>query len=253
MAGTLPTVRGGVQCLTPLVRSVTFATDVSISLNSTEQRAKRHPALTTFKLNYTRLPATDMAALRTFWEAQRGQFDSGWSFTLGATTYSHLTFTDSEFTFREEAATPTFYGVQLNARQTQNPGMASGAAGAAFPTLASGKRAMLPYQQMRKFSVLLNDNPACGLRYSWVWQGLAGFPSRSLRGWEVQYPILTDADLATVETHYRNQFGQFGLFSYTDDDDATVYPKCRYASDSLDITTAGPNQHSLTLRIMETN
>ena len=251
MAGTLPTVRGGVQALCPVTRRVEFLTDVAINLNGTEQRAKRRPALTRFVLPYTRISAAETAAMRTFFEAQKGTWDSTWSFTLGATAYAHLTFEDDTFTMREDPSWPGCYAFTLRARQTMNPGMAAGAAGAAFPTLSRGNTAMLPYQQMRRFAVTVNDNPM-GPRYACAWVGLTGFPAGALHAWELAYSVLTDADAATLEAHFRNQWGRWARFSLTDPDDAAVYPKCRYDSDSLEIVNNGPNQNSLTLKILET-
>jgi len=252
MPGTLPTVRGGVQALTPVTRRVEFLTDVAIALNATEQRFKRRPPLTRFILPYTKVNATETAAFKTFFESRLGSFATTWSFTLGATTYDALTFEDDTFTAREDAATPTLYSFTLKARQTANPGQTAGAAGAAFPALACGARAMLPYVQTRRFATLLNDNPI-GPRYTWAWFIGGSFPSQALRGWELSYPVLSDADLATRETHFRDNWGRWGGFSFTDDDDTTVYPNCRYDADSLEIIHTAPNQSSLTLRIMETH
>lgn len=254
MAGTLPTVRGSAQALYPVQRSVSFLTDIAIGLNATEQRAKKRPPLTTFTLSYSRISAADTAAMKAFFESQKGSFDSTWSFTLGSTTYAHLALEDDVFLCREESANRLTYSFTLKARQTQNPGQTAGSAGAAFPTLGNGAKSQLPYSQMRRFAVLRNDNPI-GPRYSWTWfaASLTGFPTRSLRGWELQYPALSDADLSTLETHFRNQWGRWSSFALTDPDDGTVYPKCRYDSDSLDITYLGPNQNAVTLRILETN
>lgn len=255
MAGTLPTVRGGVQALCPVTRRVEFLTDIAIALNATEQRFKKRPPLTRFVLPYTRVNATETAAFKAFVESQKGTFDSTWSFTLGAINYTHLTLEDDTFTAREEAAWPNLYSFTLRARQTQNAGQTAGAAGAAFPALANGAKCLLPYSQMRRFAVLLNDNAAGGTRYAYTWYagGLSGFPTRSLRGWQLEYPIVSDADLATIETHFRNNWGRFGLWQFTDPDDSVVYTKCRYDDDALSIVNNGPNQNALTLRIMETN
>src|ERR1043165_26952 len=109
MSGTLPTVRGGVQALCPVTRRVEFLTDVAMAVNSTEQRAKRRPPLTRFVLPYTRINSTETAAMKAFFESQKGTFDTTWSFTLGATTYSHLTSEDPVFTCREDMDTPGLY------------------------------------------------------------------------------------------------------------------------------------------------
>src|SRR4051794_35409119 len=119
MAGSLPTVRGGVQALCPVTRRVEFLTDIAIAVDATEQRFKRRPPLTRFSLPYSRMNATDTAAMKAFFESQQGSFDSTWSFTLGAVTYSNLTFEDDTFTSREEDATRTTYSFALQARQTQ--------------------------------------------------------------------------------------------------------------------------------------
>ena len=124
MSGTLPTVRGGAQALYPVTRTVQFATDVAIALNATEQRFKRRPPLTTFSLPYARMNSTDTAAMKAFFESQKGEFDSTWSFTLGATTYSALTFLDEAFTVREEAGAPKCYSftLQSNSKSTLKSG-----------------------------------------------------------------------------------------------------------------------------------
>lgn len=255
MSGTLPTIRGGVQCLYPVTRTVQFLTDVATALNASEARFKRRPPLTLLNLQYSGMDATDTAAMKAFFESQKGQFDSTWSVTIGATTYSAMTFLDDAFTVRETAGSPMRYSFTLRARQTKNPGQTAGSPGGAFPTLSSGLRAQLPYVQSRVFAVLVNDNPI-GPRYTYTWYagGLSGFPTRSLRGWELSYPVLTDADLSTIETHFRNQWGMWGgPWSFTDPDDGTAYANCRYADDALVITHQQKNISSLTLRIMETN
>ncbi|MEO8372378.1 MAG: hypothetical protein ABI806_24545 [Candidatus Solibacter sp.] len=255
MAGSLPTVRGSVQCLVPVTRRVEFLTDVAIAMDATEQRVKKRPPLTRFVLPYTRVSKTETAAFRAFHASQKGSYDSTWTFTLGAITYAGLVFEDDTFSAREEPDTPTLYSFTLRARQTKNPGQTAGALGAAFPALASGARAMLPYVQTRRFDVMINTNPT-GMQYAWTWfSGSMGatFPSRALLGWELTYPNLTDADLATRETHFRNNWGRYGLWTFTDPDDGTDYPKCRYDMDVLEIVHNGPNQSSMTLRILETN
>ncbi len=211
-------MRGGGQALCPVTRSVEFLTDIAIALDSTEQRFKKRPPLTRFTLPYTRVSFTETAAFQAFFESQKGAYDSTWSFTLGATTYTHLAFEDDTFTVTEDAATPKLYGFTLRARQTQN-------------------------------------TSPIGPQYVYNWQdGSGSRPSGSLAGWELQYPILTDADLAIREGHFRNNWGKWGgPWSFTDDDNASVHPKCRYDSDSIAIVNNGPNQNSLTLRILETN
>jgi hypothetical protein len=255
MAGTLPTVRGTAQALYPVTRRIEFLTDVAIALNYTEQRSKLRPPLTRFVFPYSRMTATDMASVRSFLESQKGQFDTSWSVTLGATTYNHLTLEDSVFEVLEQAETKTTYGFTLRCRQTQNPGQTAGSPGGTFPTLSAGVTCQLPYTQIRRYSVLLNDNPTSGNRYTWTWfgGGLSGFPTGSLHGWTLAYQVLSDADLATLETFYRNQWGRWSSFTFVDPETNISYSKCRFDDDALEISHQQPNVSSLTLKILETN
>ncbi len=254
MAGSLPTVRGGAQALYPITRRVEFMTDIAIAMNATEQRAKKRPPLTRFILPYARINATDMQAMRAFHASQKGTFDSTWTFTLGSTTYGGLTFEDDIFQALEEDATRTSYSFTLRARQTRNPGVTTGSPGGTFPALANGAHCEFPYTQIRRFAVLLNDNPI-GPRYSWTWYAgsLSGFPTGALWGWTLGFPLVTDADLATLETFFRAQWGSWGTFTFTDPDDTSSHPKCRFASDVMEITHRDINQNSVTLAIQETN
>jgi hypothetical protein len=256
MAGSLPTVRGGAAALYPVTRSIEFLTDIAIALNATEQRAKRRPPLIRWNLPYTRVNATDTAAIKAFFESQKGTFDSTWTFTLDGYSYTGLTFEDDVFTVQEDAGTPTYYSFTLRARQVIQQAGAWGvsAPGGAFPAMANGATAMLPYRQTRRFSVLLNDNPN-GPRYAYSWfaGGLSGFPTRSLRGWRLTYPVLSDADRGTIQSHFRSQWGKWSAFSFTDPDDATVYPKCRYDTDALQVVYNEPGRSSMTFDIIETN
>lgn len=255
MAGSLPTVRGGASCCTPVTRRVEFLTDVAIANNATEQRMKQRPPLTRFILPYTGMRGTEFTAFKNFFNSQKGAFDATWSFTHDGTTYNKMVFEDSVFSFKEDPGTPTYYSFTLKARQTQNSGQTAGSPNGAFPALANGARTQLPYTQMRRFAVMLNANQACGVQYSWVWfgGGLTGFPSAALHGWELSYATLSNADAATIETHFRNQWGRWGGFSFTDPDDSTAYSNCRYDSDTLEIVNNGPNLNAITLRILETN
>lgn len=254
MAGSLPAVRGTAQVLYPVTRRVEFLTDVAIGLNATEQRFKKRPPLTRFVLPYTKINNTDMLAMRAFHASQFGTFDSTWSVTLGSTTYSNLTFEDDTFTALQTADYPTAWSFTLRARQTQNAGQTAGSAGGSFPTLANSTTTQFPYARMDRFAVLLNDNPI-GSRYSWKWYGggLSGFPTGALHGWSLGYPVLSDADLVTLETFFRNQWGRWASFSFTDPDTAVTYTKCRFDMDAMEIKLNAIDQNSVTLAILETN
>jgi len=255
MAGTLPLVRVSAQALYPVTRRVEFLTDVAIATDFTEQRSKARPPLTRFVFPYTQINATDLATMRSFLESQKGPFDTSWSVTLGATTYSNLVLEDDAFSATEAASTQTTYSFTLRARQVKNPGYTCGSPGAAFPALANGLRTQLPYTQLRRYAVMKNDNPLSGNAFRWTWfgGGLTGFPTGSLHGWVLSFPVLSDADLSTIETHFRNNWGRYGTFTFRDPESGTDYTKCRYDQDALEIVHSQPNVNSLTLRVMETN
>lgn len=255
MAGSLPLVRVSAQALYPVTRRVEFLTDVAFNGDFSEQRAKMRPPLTRFVFPYTSMKAADLTGVRNFLESQKGPFDATWSVTLGSTTYSNLVSEDDTFEAIEQAGSPLHYGFTLRARQTQNAGNTAGSAGAAFPALANGLRTQLPYSQIRRYAVMKNDNPLSGTAYRWTWLGggLTGFPTGSLRGWVLSFPVLSDADLATIETHFRNQWGRWSSFTFRDPESGTDYTKCRYDQDVLDIVHQQTNVNVLTLRVMETN
>lgn len=254
MSGFLPFVRGTAQALYPVTRRVEFLTDIAMALNATEQRFKKRPPLTRFVLPYSRVLASETTTFRNFFYSQKGAFDSTWSFTLGNTTYNNMAFEDSTFQASQTWDSPIEYSFTLRARQTQNAGQTAGSSGGMFPTLANGTTTQFPYARLDRFDVLYNDNPI-GPRYSWTWFGaaLTGFPTTALRGWQLGFPLLSDADLVTIETFYRNQWGAWGQFSFEDPDDLTIHQKCRFMDDVLQITHNAPDQNSVSLRIMETN
>lgn len=164
----------------------------------------------------------------------------------------NMTLTDPQFSAREDDATRTTYSFTLRARQTKNPGQASGTS-STFPTLANGATTEFPYLASRRFAVIVNDNPV-GVRYAWnLFDGTASFPSGALHGWEVSLVNGSNADLATWETFARNQYGRFGTFSFTDLDSAVTYSKCRLADDTVEIVHRDYQVNSLTLCILETN
>ncbi len=255
MAGTLPLVRVSAQALYPVTRRVEFLTDVATAVNYTEQRSKTRPPLTRFVFPYAKVSAADLTSIRNFLESQKGPFDTTWSVTLGATTYSHLMSEDDSFSAVEADGSQTAYSFTLRARQTQNAGYTCGSPGAAFPTLANGLRTQLPYTQIRQYAVTRNINPRSGTAYTWTWfgGGLTGFPTGSLHGWVLSYPVLSDADLATLETHFRNQWGMWSSFTFRDPETSTDYTKSRYADDAFEVVHQSPNINSVTLRVMETN
>jgi hypothetical protein len=245
MSGTLPLVSSsgdgpGTQALYPVTRRVEFLTDVLIHLSGTEERRKKRPPLTRFIFPYTKINHADMVTMRNFHASQKGTFDTTWSFTPGE---GRRRYPDQLF-------------LHAAARQVQNPGQTAGTIGGTFPALGNGAPCEFPYSQINRFAVLLNENADCGMRYSWAWYGggLNGFPAAALHGCVLSYPAVTDADLATLETFFRNQWGRFARFTFVNpDSSSTTYAKCRFDDDVMEIVHNAPNQNAVNLRILETN
>lgn len=253
MAGTLPTILGGVQALYPVTRTVSFLTFIGMNLDGSEQRCKQRPALARFELPYVGIPKSDRDAMATFFDAQKGLYDSTWSLTLGSTTYSNLALEDDVFQSTERLDAPMLYDFTIRARQVQSRGVTTPSQGSAFPALASGNPFQLPYAAARRFAVLRNDNPN-GMRYAYSWfDGSGTFPSGALRGWTLEYSGVSDADLATQEAFFRSQWGMWGQFAFTDPDNSTTYTKVRYDMDDLVIRHLELNNNAFSVNLVQTN
>ena len=253
MAGSLPTVLGGAQALYPVTRSVEFLTTIGINTDASEQRSRARPGLTRFELPYSGIPKSDRDAMATFFDAQKGTYDSTWSFTLGSTTYNNLALEDDSFQSVERADAPLVYDFTIRARQTMRRGATTPTQGTALPVLASGNPFQLPYTAMRRFAVMRNDNPT-GMRYAWNWfDGSGTFPAGALHGWTLDYSGVSDADLATLESFFRSQWGRWGQFLFTEPESSTTYANVRFDTDSMAIRHLELNNNAFTLPLLETN
>jgi hypothetical protein len=77
--------------------------------------------------------------------------------------------------------------------------------------------------------------------------------ARSLRTWRIELALLSDAEIASLELFFDAQKGLFGPFVFTDPSTNTQFPNCRFASSEMNTDYMGPNAHSTSLWIMETN
>jgi phage-related protein len=72
-----------------------------------------------------------------------------------------------------------------------------------------------------------------------------------LRNWTIHYDLLDESELVEVEAFFESEGGRAGTFSFTDPFDGTIYPSCRFASDALDLTFAGPQEGKMQVVIQE--
>jgi len=174
--------------------------------------------------------------------------DTRWGIYFG-----NMTLLSDSLSMLEPENKPSLYTLTLACRQTQQAVNVAPTALTAYPTLSAGLIAQHPYTQIERFYTMIQDQ-ASGMRYSYEYysSGLTGFPTGALLGWTLGYSI-SNADLATIESFFRGQFGRYGAFSFTDPDSGTTYPACRFGSDILQIAHQSPNLNAVTVQIVQTN
>jgi len=227
-------------------------TDIAQMGDFSEQRMKMRGPLFNFELKYRRLPFTDVQSIQTWQATIKGMFDKTVSITLESTTWSNLTLMEDVHVFREDS--PGLYSVEFILRQTQNRSYPVPSVGSSFPTLPIGIVTQLPWGSGIKYSTSYNDNPT-GQRYplAWLGGGFSGLPSVGLRSWQLNFPVISEAELAILENYFVGQSGMWGSFSFTDPNTATVYSHCRFGSDTMSIVYQSPGIVSTQLVIEQTN
>lgn len=247
MANPLSTVRGTTQqALYPVTRSVEFLTRVKIAANGSEQRFVVRGPLAKFTLPYSELVKLDAANQELWFENARGMFDRTISLTLDGIQYDHLALTQDTFT--STIRQKFLYDTQIQLRQIKNPSWVPAPAPSAFPTFANGLRAQYPYTRTLRYATWLNELET-GMRYPLSSYGgpFDNFPLGGLNSWKIDYPVLTDPDLSTLETFFMACQGRYRRFSFTDPDTSIVHPNCRLDQDSLDLrydmARSGGNHH----------
>jgi hypothetical protein len=259
MAGTLPTVRSGHVGLYPLQRSSLLTVSIQRFLNFSEQRFQKHAALEQFVLAYKGLVAADRDALKEFYATTKGQYVSSWSFTIGASTYPSLMFTDDNFV-SVESDRPNLYDVTLKVRQVA-PGGAPGASGATWPLTSTGAITQRPFAQTVRYRTTENTNPN-GPSYSAAWfdggwianptLGWPGFPTRGLMAWKLEFPCISDTDMQTLEAFFIAMNGRWQTFSFTDPDSQIIYTSVRFDMDSFTYNYTALGSASTTVLLTET-
>jgi hypothetical protein len=76
---------------------------------------------------------------------------------------------------------------------------------------------------------------------------------RGLRRWRIELSLLSATEIAALELFFGAQKGPFAPFVFTDPGTNVQFPNCRFASSEINTDYMGPNAHSTSLWIMETN
>lgn len=246
---TLPKVFGGVGFAQfPVTRQIVFDTRIDVAPNGSEQRFVNNVPLFRFVFPYNSLLGADQIALLNFFNARAGMNASDWTAAMLAQTYANLTFDDDTISLTQQD--PLLWNVALKFHQTQNKSYTIPSP-TNFPNLSSGKPFQRPYgPQWRSLTVAGDSTTGSRYAYQFYGAGLSNFPSSPLRGWTLSYPVLSDADVATIENFFVGSQGRFATFSLTDDT-STTYAHCRFATDVLSLQYVAPNQTNVQFSIQE--
>lgn len=123
-APVFPTISGGSVSKYPVTRSNVRRGGIHIFTDFSEQRFAQGNPLTDFELNFNNIPTADKDAIRAFWIARRGTFDTTWSLTIndpttgGATTYTNMQFTPGQ-QFEPTEESTGLWSFKLRIRQTR--------------------------------------------------------------------------------------------------------------------------------------
>ncbi|GAC1700170.1 MAG: hypothetical protein NVS9B4_01050 [Candidatus Acidiferrum sp.] len=200
-----------------------------------------------FSLPFSSLTAAHVATLRAAHVSAKGQLTSNLSLTFGGIVYNNLCFVDDVFAATEYST--LVYRSEYKLRQTIPQALASNANGNVYPTIL----AQLPYTREHRFSTYVADQES-GPHYAYglFGTGNTNFPGAAgLSAWTIQYDMLSDADLALLEPFFVAMAGRYGQFQYTDPDSGTLYQRCGFDQDTLQIQYSDPGMCAVTVRICE--
>jgi hypothetical protein len=254
MSNPIPGLRGtSQQALYPFTRIVSCNTLVTTFMNGSEQRFVSQVPLTHFVLPMSFLSDTDRTNYLSWISGVKGQFAQNITLTLGTTTYSNLTWMDDSLDLTSKMSSG-YYDQQIVLRQVQN-GSYTVPSGTftSYPTFSWGGSVQLPFEQLSNYMTGVVDQPS-GPRYAYSWYGagLTNFPTGFLRTWKLSYPLLSDADVATLENFFRGCQGRYLSFSFTDPVDSTTYTHVRFNQDDLQIKYLTKNQSTTEVTLLQT-
>jgi phage-related protein len=94
-----------------------------------------------------------------------------------------------------------------------------------FPALKTGAVAQYGSDRQKTFSTQV---------YRFLDGSEQRFPAYGavLRRWVIRFDLLDESELVAMEQFFESQGGRAGSFSFTDPWDGTVYPSCRFESDT---------------------
>jgi hypothetical protein len=113
-----------------------------------------------------------------------------------------------------------------------------------FPQIKPGIITQRPYGESLHFLTAKNEI-ASGHRYAWSWRASA------LRRWTLEYPAISQLEAGTLELFFDTMQGRLTEFSFTCPRTGTVYPRCRFDQDTIEIRYIGPGHYATSLSVVE--
>lgn len=228
MAGTFPSLSSGQVCMFPVQRSLQVRATIHRFADDTQQRYLSAPILNAWTLSYKGIKAADLATLQGFFDTQKGAFDKTWTFPFAGTSYTAMAFDQDDFTYVESADAIGRFSLSLKLRQVAKSGSYSTGLTATFPAIRTGVVTQLPFTTSRRYKTLRNDLPS-GQRYSYALR------STPRHAWTLEFPALTPSEMGTLFNFFAAMYGPLSQFQFTDPQTGTVYTKCTFAMDALDV------------------
>lgn len=248
MAGHFPTLASGQPVMYPLRIRYSCLTRVHRATNGAEQRYAVRAPMVEMDLTYRNLSQADTDAIRTFFDAQKGMFDSSWDIAFGGNTYTQMRFPEDRLQWQETL--PNRWTTRIRCSGF-HPAIVNPPA--TFPALSTGAVTQRPWGKRRTYETNYSDLEV-GVRHAVAMRGggFAGFPAGPSIAWDLQYPSITPAEAGQLALFFLSKNGRLGTFDFTDPDSQVLYAGCRFASDDLDVQYAGYNHCSAAVSVEKT-
>ena len=174
--------------MAPVGRNLNRATRVLQFDNDAEQRFPIAPALVSFDLQFRRLKIADVDTLETFFNTQKGAYDTTWTFPFLSTNYTNMCFDQDDFTAAEQSTNR--WAVNLKCRQVKKS-ISIPSVAAVFPTISGGVRTQHPFTRSTQYRTSRNDMES-GLRYVYFHR------DTPLLVWTLAFPAITWTEGGTL-------------------------------------------------------
>lgn len=247
MAGSFPTLASGGTVKYPLRVQYLCLTRLHRSVNAAEQRYVVRPPMVEFDLTFTNLRVADMEEIDTFFDAQKGAFDSSWTLAIAGVTYTDMRFMSDDIVWEETKVNR--WTTKLTCRGF-HPAISSPPA--TLPKLSTEAVTQTPWSKSRRYDTSYNDMET-GARHATAFRagGLTGFPSTAERIWEIRWSCATVAEIDPLIKFFLSKNGRYGSFDFTDPDTEVTYTGCRFESDTLDVKHSSFNNSSVTFKVVK--